>query len=79
MNYLLNNEKAINELKEILKIRYKELINIRLETLAQRRINDDMASAKISAAEKAQTAIDEFWADNEINVADLEAMIEGHK
>ncbi len=38
-----------------------------------------MASAKISAAEKAQTAIDEFWADNEINVADLEAMIDSHK
>ena len=38
-----------------------------------------MASDKISAAEKAQTAIDEFCAENDINVADLEAMIEGHK
>ena len=38
-----------------------------------------MASDKISATEKAQTAIDEFCADNDINVADLEAIIEGHK
>ena len=45
----------------------------------QRRVNNDMASDKISAAEKAQTAIDEFCAENDINVADLEAMIAGHK
>ena len=38
-----------------------------------------MASDKISAAEKAQTAIDEFCADNDIDVADLEDMIDGHK
>jgi hypothetical protein len=38
-----------------------------------------MASYKISATEKAQTAIDEFCAENDINVADLEAIIEGHK
>jgi hypothetical protein len=66
-------------LPDDLKIRYKELINIRLETLAERRVNGEMASDKISAAEKAQTAIDEFCAENDINVADLEAMIDSHK
>ena len=38
-----------------------------------------MASDKISATEKAQTAIDEFYAENDINIADLEAMIDSHK
>ena len=38
-----------------------------------------MASDEIPAAEKSQTAIDEFCAENGINVADLEAVIDGHK
>ena len=55
------------------------MINVRLETLAERRVNGELTSYKISAAEKAQTAIDEFCAENDIKVADLEAMIDGHK
>ncbi len=37
-----------------------------------------MASDKISAAEKAQSAVDKFFADNNLGVADIEAMLDKH-
>lgn len=54
------------------------MISIRLETLAERRVNGEMASDKISAAEKAQSAVDKFFADNNLGVADIETMLNEH-
>ena len=62
-------------LPDDLKIRYKELISIRLETLVEKRVNGEMED-KISAAERAQYAIDEFYTANDIAVANLESMLE---
>lgn len=38
----------------------------------------DRVSDNVSAAEKAQSAVDKFLADNNLGVADIEAMLDEH-
>lgn len=54
-------------------------MNIFARAVVQRgKIPFDIVSDKVAAAEKAQSAVDKFFADNNLGVADIEAMLDEH-
>lgn len=54
-------------------------MNVFAKAVVQRgKIPFDIVSDKVAAAEKAQSAIDKFFADNNIGVAGIEAMLNEH-
>lgn len=54
-------------------------MNVFARAVVQRgKIPFDIVSDKVAAAEKAQSAVDKFFADNNLGVADIEAMLDEH-
>lgn len=54
-------------------------MNVFARAVVQRgNIPFDIVSDKVAAAEKAQSAVDKFFADNNLGVADIEAMLDKH-
>ena len=54
-------------------------MNVFARAVVQRgKIPFDIVSDKVAAAEKAQSAVDKFLADNNLGVADIEAMLDEH-
>lgn len=54
-------------------------MNVFARAVVQRgKIPFDIVSDKVAAAEKAQSAVDKFFADNNLGVADIEAMLDKH-
>lgn len=54
-------------------------MNVFARAVVQRgKIPFDIVSDKVAAAEKAQSAVDKFFADNNLGVADIEAMLNEH-
>ena len=54
-------------------------MNVFARAVVQRgKIPFDIVSDKVAAAEKAQAAVDKFFADNNLGVADIETMLNEH-
>lgn len=54
-------------------------MNVFARAVVQRgKIPFDIVSDKVAAAEKAQSAVDKFFADNNLGVSDIEAMLNEH-
>lgn len=54
-------------------------MNVFARAVVQRgKIPFDIISDKVAAAEKAQSAVDKFFADNNMDVADIEAILNEH-